>query len=169
MRTKALFAVVFAPILLIQASALPAGGPAEDPLPLHTQRWSDRVLFAWVGDLMQTIRVVALSTDRGIVVIEANLSRAADVRIRKAIEAEFGRKDVKYLINTHFHHDHTLGNQVYADATIVGHRTVPEGMKSEQTGEGLAKLLEMFRGMAKDWGEEAQSGRTGIQRSTLSP
>jgi glyoxylase-like metal-dependent hydrolase (beta-lactamase superfamily II) len=30
--------------------------------------------------------------------------------------------------NTHFHHDHTAGNQVYADATIIGHRTVPEGM-----------------------------------------
>ena len=110
---------------------------------------------------MQTIRVVALSTERGIVVIEANLSRAADVRIRKAIEAEFGRKDIKYLINTHFHHDHTCGNQVYAEATIVGHRTVPEGMKSELTGEGLVKLLEMFRSMRNDWAERLKAAGPG--------
>ena len=144
-----LIVIVWAIMLLAQA---PAAQTAAD-LPLHTERFGDRVLFAWVGDYMQTIRVVALSTARGVVVIEANLSRSADVRIRQAIEKEFGRKDIKYLINTHFHHDHTAGNQVYADATIVGHRTVPEGMKSELTGEGLVKLLEMFNSHIQDWGE----------------
>lgn len=160
MKARALVPIALATILFLPAAARQAK-PAEDALPLHTQRWSDRVLFAWVGDLMQTIRVVALSTERGIVVIEANLSRAADARIRKAIEAEFGRKDVKYLINTHFHHDHTLGNQVYADAAIIGQRTATEGMKNEQTGEGLAKLQEMFRGMAKDWGEKLKTAEPG--------
>ena len=130
-----------------------ACGQTADELPLHTQKLSDKVLLAWVCDYMQTIRVVALSTARGVVVIETNLSRSADVRIRRAIENEFGRKDLKYLINTHFHHDHTCGNQVYADATIVGHRTVPEGMKGELTGEGLVKQIEKFKGLAQDWGD----------------
>jgi cyclase len=129
------------------------GAQTDNELPLRTQRLSDRVLFAWVGDHMQMIRVVALSTARGVVVIETSLIRSADLRIRRAIETAFGRKDFKYLINTHFHHDHTAGNQVYADAMVVGHKTVPEGMKSELTGEGLVKLLEMFRKMEVDWGE----------------
>ena len=138
-------------------------------LPLHTQRFSDRVLFAWVGDYMQTIRVVALSTARGIVVIEANLSRSADVRIRQAIEKEFGRKDFKYLINTHFHHDHVCGNQVYADATVVGHRTVPEGMKGELTGEGLVKHLEMFKSHDPGLGREAEEGGAGFPGLSFLP
>ncbi|OGD28615.1 MAG: hypothetical protein A2Y56_02010 [Candidatus Aminicenantes bacterium RBG_13_63_10] len=138
-------------VIMLFAQA-PAGQTAAD-LPLHTQKFSDRVLFAWAGDHMQLIRVVALSTARGVVVIEANLLRSIDARIRAAIEKEFGRKDIKYLINTHFHHDHTAGNQVYADATIVGHTTVPEGMKAELTGEGLTKQLDKFKGMAQDWGE----------------
>lgn len=145
-----------AAIMLVLAAAPFAqatGGQNSAELPLHTQKFSDKVLFAWVGDYMQTIRVVALSTARGVVVIEANLSRSADIRIRQAIEKEFGRKDFKYLINTHFHHDHVCGNQVYADATVVGHRTVPEGMKGELTGEGLVKLLEMFNSHIQDWGE----------------
>ena len=146
-------------IVLLMAIVLfgqaPAAQTAAD-LPLHTEKFSDRVLFAWAGDDMQLIRTVALSTARGVVVIEANLLRSVDARIRAAIEKEFGRKDIRYLINTHFHHDHTAGNQVYADATIVGHRTVPEGMKSELTGEGLVKQLDKFKTMLKDWGERLE-------------
>jgi glyoxylase-like metal-dependent hydrolase (beta-lactamase superfamily II) len=129
------------------------GPPGGEDLPLNTKRLSDKVFIAWVGDYMQTIDVVALKTARGLVVIETNLVRSADVRIRRAIEEAFGRKDFKYLINTHYHHDHTCGNQVYADATIVGHKDVPAGMRSELTGEGLTKLLEMFKGHLKDWEE----------------
>jgi len=150
---KSLLGSLFGLFAAITLFAQAAGGQNSVELPLHTQKFSDKVRFAWVGEYMQTIRVVALSTARGVIFIEANLSRSADVRIRQAIEKEFGRKDIKYLINTHFHHDHTAGNQVYADATIVGHRTVPEGMKSELTGEGLAKQIEKFKGMSQNWGE----------------
>jgi glyoxylase-like metal-dependent hydrolase (beta-lactamase superfamily II) len=116
-------------------------------LPLHKKRFSDRVLIVWIGDYMQQIATVALATEKGIVVIEASLIRAHDARIREAIESEFGRKDIKYLINTHFHHDHTAANQIYADATIIGHKNTPAGMKSELTGEGLVKLIDKFKGM----------------------
>jgi glyoxylase-like metal-dependent hydrolase (beta-lactamase superfamily II) len=126
---------------------------AGDELALNLKRLSDRVLIAWVGNHMQTIDVVGLRTARGLVVIETNLIRSADVRIRQAIEKEFGRSDFKYLINTHYHHDHTSGNQVYADATILGHKTSPAGMAQELTGEGLVKLIEKFRAMARDWRE----------------
>lgn len=123
---------------------------AEVELPLHQKRWSDKVLFVGVCDYMQTIATVALATEKGIVVIETSLIRAHDARIRKVIEKEFGRNDFKYLINTHFHHDHTAGNQIYADATVVGHKNTPSGMREELTGEGLVKLVDKFKGMQKD-------------------
>ncbi len=119
-------------------------------LPLHQERLSDRVLIVWIGDYMQTIATVALSTRDGIVVIESSLVRSHDARIREVIEKEFGRKDFKYLINTHYHHDHTAGNQIYSDATIVGHQTVPAGMREELTGEGLVKLVDKFKKMQSE-------------------
>jgi len=131
-----------------------AGNQTDDALPLNTRRLSDRVLVAWVGNHMQTIDVLALSTARGLVVIEANLVRSADVRIRREIEKTFGRSDFKYLINTHHHHDHTGGNQVYADATIVGHKAALAGMKEELTGEGLAKLIDSFKSTAEGWADQ---------------
>jgi cyclase len=151
MKRKLPLAIVLTVLFLTSLPIREVAGQTSDELPLHTQRWTDRVLFAWVGDYVQTIRVVALSTARGVVVIEANLSRAADVRIRRAIEKEFGRTDIKYLINTHFHHDHTAGNQVYADAAIVGQETALEGMKAELTGKGLVRLVEMFKSDVRDW------------------
>ena len=151
-------------LVLVLAATPFAQAPAVQTtadLPLHAQKFSDKVLFAWVGDDMQTIRVVALSTARGVVIIEANLSRSADVRIRQAIEKEFGRKDIRYLINTHSHHDHTLGNQVYADATIVGHRAAPDEMRAELTGEGLIKLREMFTSDIQDWERRRNTAEAG--------
>ena len=119
-------------------------------LPLHKKRLSDKVLIVWICDYMQEIATVALATEKGIVVIETRLIRAHDARVRKAIEEEFGRSDFKYLINTHYHHDHTAGNQIYADTTIIGHKNIPAGMREELTGEGLVKLVDKFKGMQKD-------------------
>jgi glyoxylase-like metal-dependent hydrolase (beta-lactamase superfamily II) len=154
-------AFAFALLFVLAWPVVGTNTQTGDELPLRTQKLSDRVLFAWVGDYMQMIRVVALSTARGIVVIETSLVRSADLRVRRAIETAFGRQDFKYLINTHYHHDHTAGNQVYADATIVGHKTVPEGMKGELTGEGLVKLVEKFRKMEVDWGDGFKNAAPG--------
>jgi glyoxylase-like metal-dependent hydrolase (beta-lactamase superfamily II) len=140
-------------LLILSPAVRCSGGPTDDALPLNTRRLSDRVLVAWVGNCMQTIDVLALSTARGLVVIETNLIRSADVRIRREIEKTFGREDFKYLINTHHHHDHTGGNQVYADATIVGHKAALAGMKAELTGDGLAKLIDNFKATSKEWAE----------------
>jgi len=141
----------FVTVLLL--GLLPAAVRAQSELPLHKKRLSERALVVWTGDYMQTIATVALATARGIVVIDTSLIRSDDARIRQAIEREFGRSDFRYLVNTHHHHDHTAGNQVYADATIIGHKNVPAGMKEELTGEGLAKLVKSLEAMFKSWEE----------------
>jgi glyoxylase-like metal-dependent hydrolase (beta-lactamase superfamily II) len=65
--------------------------------------------------------VTAISTQKGIVVIDAGISYSLTAEYRKAIEKRFNRNDFAYLINTHPHHDHTRGNPVFSDAVIVGH------------------------------------------------
>jgi len=147
--------------IIVLMAVLPMVLQARSELPLHQKRLSERAIVVWTGDYMQTIATVALATRKGIVVIETSLIRSDDARIRRAIEKEFGRSDFKYLINTHYHHDHTAGNQLYSDATIIGHKNVPAGMKAELTGEGLAKLIENFKAMSKSWGEGLQHAEPG--------
>ena len=143
--------LIILPILLL----------AENTLPLHKERLSKKVLKIWLGDFVQTIAVIALATEKGIVVIDTNLSRSNDVRIRRAIEEEFGRNDFKYLINTHHHHDHTGGNQIYADATIIGQKNLRAGMEEELTGDGLAALLAKFNDMVKDFKDRLKNAKPG--------
>ena len=143
-------------VCFILITAWPMLLQADSELPLHQKWLSEKVLIVWTGDHMQTIATVALATEKGIVVIETSLIRAHDARIRQVIEKEFGRNDFKYLINTHYHHDHTCGNQIYSDATIVAHKSVLSGMKEELTGDGLVKLVDKFKGMLKDREEAIQ-------------
>ena len=48
---------------------------------------------------------------------------------KKKIRQELGRDDVRTIVNTHSHFDHTDGNQVYPGAEIVGHESVPAAIR----------------------------------------
>src|SRR4030095_11588307 len=64
-----------------------------------------------------------LVTDAGVLVIDSG-QHPADARVLLARTREVTDKPVKWLINTHAHGDHFLGNPVFrqACATIVAHR-----------------------------------------------
>jgi glyoxylase-like metal-dependent hydrolase (beta-lactamase superfamily II) len=76
-----------------------------------------------------------------LVVVDTERSPAFAEPVREAIEAEFS-EPIVYLVNTHGHMDHTFGNQVFADATIIAHESVPEEMEAaNQRRTGLAQQL----------------------------
>ena len=64
--------------------------------------------------------VVAVAAGREAIVIDASPSPLAAASIIAQLEA-LGIDRVRYLINTHWHHDHTLGNQAFMGASIVAH------------------------------------------------
>jgi glyoxylase-like metal-dependent hydrolase (beta-lactamase superfamily II) len=132
-----------------------------EELPINKKRLSDRVMVIYVGKYFQTIGVVALATEKGIVTIDSSLFRSHDARTRKAIAEEFGRDDFKYHINTHHHHDHTAGNQVFSDVDIIAHKNCPAGMREELTGEGLANLVGRFEERLKSQQEEIKKMEPG--------
>jgi glyoxylase-like metal-dependent hydrolase (beta-lactamase superfamily II) len=109
-----------------------AGTAAENVagLPLHIAKLDPKVVRVWIGDYVSSTATVAIATDRGIVVIDTLGNPLIDAELRKIISRELGRTDFRYLINTHEHGDHTGGNSVYSDCTIVGHELVCEGMKA---------------------------------------
>lgn len=59
--------------------------------------------------------------DRGVAVVDTHQRPSFDEEMR-GIVRRITDLPIRYLINTHWHQDHTLGNQVFEkDATIVGH------------------------------------------------
>ena len=118
-------------VALVSAQTLSAETLAG--LPLHVERLNPKTVRVWVGDHVSSTATVAFATQQGVVVIDTLGIPVVDLELRKVIARELGRSDFKYLINTHEHGDHTLGNGVYADCTIVAHELCAPGMKASFT------------------------------------
>jgi glyoxylase-like metal-dependent hydrolase (beta-lactamase superfamily II) len=124
MRPK-LVATVVASLLL----AAPWAGAEEIAgLPVHVVRLDPGTIRVWLGDSISSTAIVAFATEKGIVVVDTFGVPEIDAQLRPIIARELGRSDFRVLINTHEHGDHTGGNSVYADCTIVGHERIAAGL-----------------------------------------
>jgi glyoxylase-like metal-dependent hydrolase (beta-lactamase superfamily II) len=111
-------------------------------------RVSERVLVVKSGKVY-TDQIIALATEKGLVVIDTGKSPTLTEKYRKVIEQEFGRNDFTYVINTHFHFDHTSGNQIFPEAVIVSHDTSPERMR--QFDRGRQNFVTQRRTVITQW------------------
>lgn len=125
---------------------------------IKTIKLSDNVMVVRLG----WDAVTAISTQKGIVVIDAGISNSLTSEYRKKIEKEFESKDFAFLINTHSHPDHVGGNQVFSDALIIGHENCPGEMaeyqgKIEKVKSGLHNNIDDYDKQlrsAEKWSEE---------------
>jgi glyoxylase-like metal-dependent hydrolase (beta-lactamase superfamily II) len=138
MRTK--IALIAVASLLF--SALWAGAEEISGLPLHLQRLGPDTVRLWLGDSVSTTSIVAFATEKGIVVVDTFGVPEVDTQLRRVIARELGRSDFRVLINTHEHGDHTGGNSVYSDCTIVGHELVAQGM--QRAAGDRERLLDLY-------------------------
>ncbi len=127
---------------------------------------------------------VVLINDRDVMVVDAPADPAAVAELIAAI-GELTELPIRYVINSHWHSDHTQGNQVYRQrlgdsVQIVGHETLAEdvparaGAYVREQAEGLEELiakaeraLEDGRGLSGEPLTEAQKEpqREGIARA----
>jgi glyoxylase-like metal-dependent hydrolase (beta-lactamase superfamily II) len=111
-------------LLSAGATCPPAGAQAQSQprIPeIKVHRLSARAAVFNLGSTDGAVAVLALATQKGIVVVDAPINIDIAKAVRDAIQAEFKRSDFAYLINSHGHGDHTGGNGAYADLPIVGH------------------------------------------------
>ena len=99
-------------------SALAQAQPQTPEIKVH--RLSPRAAVFNLGAQEQAVAILALATQRGIVVVDAGMDLDIAKACRSAIQAEFKRSDFVYLINSHGHDEHIFGNGAYADLPIVG-------------------------------------------------
>jgi cyclase len=94
---------------------------------VNIERLSDRVLVANVLFVGRT-NVVALSTKKGLLLIDTGFTPSITTRLKQEIEKQFGRKDWAYVIHTHAH-EHVGGDLVFKDAPILAHENIPGEIK----------------------------------------
>ena len=131
-----------------------AGAEEIAGLPLHIEKLDDGVIRLWLGDHISSTTTFAFATEKGIVVVDTFGVPEVDAQLRQAIAREFGRSDFTYLINTHEHGDHTGGNAVYSDCTIVGHELIAAGMAAAASQRD--RMLDWYPGRIADIEAELQ-------------
>src|SRR3954462_2810739 len=71
--------------------------------------------------------------DRGVLAVDATSTERRTRALLAAI-AERTSAPVRTLVNTHHHGDHTNGNCLFAEASVVGHRNCREGVRAQVIG-----------------------------------
>jgi glyoxylase-like metal-dependent hydrolase (beta-lactamase superfamily II) len=98
--------------------------------------------------------------DDGVIVVDAQ-SNAAATRETLAALRSLTDKPVRVVVNTHWHDDHVVGNQVYAEAfpgvQFVAHAATRAYLPAQGAVNrrkwhegGLSQFVEMLRGLVKD-------------------
>jgi len=130
MKTRAIIVILAITILTAQSAQQPGrGGPA--PYPVVTgkaykfEKIADGVYYATATGSMTTgSNNTVIVGDRDVMVVDTGTSPAAARAMIEDLKV-ITDKPVRYVVNTHFHYDHTDGNQVYAGkADIIAHEYV---------------------------------------------
>ena len=96
---------------------------------INIEKLSDRVILAyWVGT-DRRCNLTAIQTQKGLAIIDTEMSPRIMAPIKERIEQVFGRSDWAYVINTHAHDSHPGGNSLFKGAVIVGHDNLAEDMQ----------------------------------------
>ena len=82
--------------------------------------------------------IIVIVNEQDVMLVDASISPTAARALLREL-AEITTKPVKYLVNTHFHFDHTNGNQVFgAGVEIIGHEFTRDQIASGKFRSGVA-------------------------------
>jgi glyoxylase-like metal-dependent hydrolase (beta-lactamase superfamily II) len=116
-------------LLLLQASQSPY--PVTTGKAYKFEKIAEGVYYATAtGSMVTGSNNVLIVGDRDVLVVDTGTSPAA---ARAFIEDAklITNKPIRYVVNTHFHYDHTDGNQVYAGkADIIAHEYVKQAIQT---------------------------------------
>lgn len=87
---------------------------------MQRERVTDNIFVFRSGQYAQ-VTAGLIVTSEGAVLIDTLLYPEESLRIRRYVESAL-RSSVRYVINTHFHADHTTGTCFFPDAQVVSHR-----------------------------------------------
>ncbi|MEI6291806.1 MAG: MBL fold metallo-hydrolase, partial [Chloroflexota bacterium] len=93
---------------------------------MHRERVSENV-FWFQSELYAQVTAGVIAGPQWAVLIDTLAIPEETLLIREFIEHELGLQ-VRYVINTHYHADHTWGNCYFPGATIVSHSLCRELM-----------------------------------------
>ena len=118
-------------ITLLLAVLLQAPSPATVGKAYRFEKITDGVYYATAtGSMVTGSNNVAIVGQRDVLVVDTGTTPAAARAFIEDLKL-VTPKPIRYAVNTHFHYDHTDGNQVYAGkADIIAHDYVKQAIET---------------------------------------
>jgi cyclase len=101
-----------------------------------------------------------------LLVFDSFTTPSAAQELRRQVEKITGKK-AKYLINSHYHGDHVLGNQVYIDATIISTSLTRKLCKEKNVIQDLEKEQEDMRQYLHNLKNQLETTTDNILKDSL--
>ncbi len=106
---------------------------------MQRERITDHI-FVFRSNKYAQVTAGLVLTSEGAVLIDTLLYPDESLRIRRFVEAGLG-SSVRFVINTHFHADHTTGTCFFPDAQVISHRLCAE-MLATRGRESMKRMKE---------------------------
>jgi len=106
---------------------------------MRRERVSDDI-YVFTSDLYAQVTAAAVVTKEGIVVVDT-LPFPQETQMMIEYLKGLGRGEIRYLINTHWHGDHTYGNYLFEGVQLIGHQRCAEALL-ELGPQGLGESRE---------------------------
>ncbi len=111
------------------AQALLAAPASDDSEFVALEKITPRVTVAyWLGGVDRRCNLTAIQTQKGLVLIDTEMSPGIMGPIKAKLEQTLRRNDWAYVINTHAHDSHAGGNCLFSNAVVVGHTNLAADM-----------------------------------------
>ncbi len=104
-------------------------------------------IYVFTSDLYAQVTAGVVLTTEGVVLIDTLVFPEETLGIRRFVENRL-KSTVRYVINTHFHADHTTGTSFFPEATVVSHELCRSLL--EQRGRESIERLKASSGEMRD-------------------
>lgn len=126
-------------------AGLAALGPVQQRGPAFKfEKIAENVYFAvGTGALTVFSNAAIIINDTDVLIVDTHVSPDAAQALRTELKT-LTNKPVRYVVNTHFHFDHSGGNQIYGpDVEVIGHDVTRERLAdgSSLRGAGYARFI----------------------------
>lgn len=126
--------LLFIPLLFLSFIFLPV--PSQEEVAITIEKVSGEVycLYGEGGN------IGILKGENALLVVDSQYAQNADSVLEEIMK--FSPKEIRFLINTHYHGDHTGGNPIIGkEAQIISHKNCKDSflaeIKSEETAESI--------------------------------
>ena len=146
--------------------------PAANAQDVVVRRVTDRVITLSMSNLGMHTNITVIETQKGLVVIETEMTPGTMKIIKKAAEENLGRNDWAYVINTHGHLHHAGGNSAFPEIPIIGHKRLnmdrlKNTLSTDQGRRGYCGFIGVDTALKQLRRNLTQATLTPAQRETL--